>query len=401
MSKKISFRWIFLCCWFTYLTAYLCRVNFSSAMQAITVERMLTAEQLGIVGAVFYGVYAVGQLVNGYIGDHVRANRYILLALCGTLACNLGMALATGLGGMLLLWGFNGVFQSMFWSTIIRVLAQHTQAEGRATVSMGISMAMPVAYIASWSLLGHCLDGAAVRWYFQIPAFASAVMIAAWLLLSRKTTFEMPKAQRDKTDVLATVRFIRAEKLHWVIFLCICHGLIKEGVAYWLPLLVTQLKGFDSTSPYLLTSIMPLANVVGIFFSRALLKRGGTDPYKVLVGVFFAIVATAGGLLLHNQGLFMIGMLALISGMCYANNTILMSFIPMQYTERGMVASVIGVFDFASYAGAAISTYVLGKVLASAGFAPLPSIWLSAAALAIVIAFCVIARRKVKGAIAA
>ena len=178
MTKKISFKWIFLCCWFTYLTAYLCRVNFSSAMPAISGERMLTSEQLGLVGAVFYGVYALGQLVNGYIGDHVRANRYILLALCGTLACNFGMSVVTGLGGMMLLWGLNGVFQSMFWSTIIRVLAQHTKAEGRATVSMGISMAMPVAYIASWSLLGQCLDGAAVRWYFLIPSIAALVMFA-------------------------------------------------------------------------------------------------------------------------------------------------------------------------------------------------------------------------------
>jgi hypothetical protein len=190
----------------------------------------------------------------------------------------------------------------MFWSTIIRVLAQHTKAEGRATVSMGISMAMPVAYIASWSLLGQCLDGAAVRWYFQLPAVAAAVMIAAWLLLSRKTTFEMPHAQGGKVGIRDTVRFIGSEKLHWMIFLCICHGLIKEGVAYWLPLLVTQMEGFGNVSPYLLTSIMPLANVVGIFASRALLKREGTDPYKVLVGVFAAVVLTAGGLLLRHQG---------------------------------------------------------------------------------------------------
>ena len=66
----------------------------------------------------------------------------------------------------------------------------------------------------------------------------------------------------------------------------------------------------------------------------------------------------------------------------------------MQYTEKGMVASVIGVFDFASYVGAAISTYVLGRVLSNVGFAPLPGIWLGAAAVSILIAAMVVRMRS-------
>jgi OPA family glycerol-3-phosphate transporter-like MFS transporter len=102
--------------------------------------------------------------VNGYIGDRVPANRFILIALFGTLACNLGMAAVNSFGLMLLIWGLNGYFQSMFWSTIIRVLAQNISADKRATVSAGISLAMPAAYIVSWGLLGQLLDGAQVKW---------------------------------------------------------------------------------------------------------------------------------------------------------------------------------------------------------------------------------------------
>ena len=48
-----------------------------------------------------------------------------------------------------------------------------------------------------------------------------------------------------------------------------------------------------------------------------------------------------------------------------------------------------------------LSRNTVGKVLASAGFAPLPGIWLGAAALAIVIACIVIGKRKRKEAISA
>ena len=386
MKKRFGVNWIFLCCWLTYLTAYLCRVNFSSALHTLTVEKGFTSAQLGIVGAVFYGIYACGQLVNGYIGDRVQANRYILLALSGTLLCNLGMAFADTLGLMTLLWGVNGIFQSMFWSTIIRGLAQNTRPEKRATVSMGISLAMPVAYLVSWGLLGHCLAGAQSRWYFIIPCMASIVMIVAWILLSKHYDFTLSAEKKSKASIRDTIRFLFEEKLQWMIIVCMFHGLIKEGAAYWTPLLVAEMDGFGSIPPYLMASILPIANLIGIIASRALLGRSGSNPYSILVVVFVGIGLLCGGLMMSSASLLIVGMIALVSGLCYANNTILMSFIPMHYTERNMVASIIGMFDFASYVGASISTYVLGQVLENLGFAPLPIIWLGVAAASILLA---------------
>jgi len=386
MKKQFSVNWLFLCCWMTYLTAYLCRVNFSSALHTLTVEKGFTSAELGVVGAVFYGIYACGQLVNGYIGDRVQANRYVLLALCGTLLCNLGMAFANSLELMTLLWGVNGIFQSMFWSTIIRGLAQNTLPEKRATVSMGISLAMPVAYLVSWGLLGRCLLGAQSRWYFIVPCIAAAVMIIAWLLLSRHYDFILTDERKSKASIGETIRFLFDENLQWLIVVCMCHGLIKEGAAYWTPLLVAQMDGFGTVPPYLLASILPVANLIGIIASRALLGRSGSSPYSILVFVLSGIGLLCGGLMLSSASLLIVGIIAVVSGLCYANNTILMSFIPMQYTERNMVASVIGMFDFASYVGASISTYVLGRVLESMGFAPLPVIWLVAALLSVLLA---------------
>ena len=389
--------WIFLCCWMTYLTAYLCRVNFSSAMTALELEKGFTAEKLGLIGAVYYGVYACGQLVNGYIGDRVRANRFILLAIFGTMLCNTGMAFVGSFPAMMLLWGLNGCFQSMFWSTIIRVLAQNIPDDRRAAISAGISLAMPVAYIVSWSLLGQCLDGAKVQWYFLIPAIICLPLICAWLLLSRKLSFEIAGGDSAKHSIRETIRFLGREKLIWMVLVCIFHGLIKEGAAYWTPMLISGMEIAQTWSPYLLAGILPFANLIGILASRFLLQRSKGSPFSILVVLLICISVVSAGLLTNSGSLFVIGMMALISGLCYSNNTILMSFLPMQYTAHNMVASIIGVFDFASYVGAAISTYVLGKVLANYGFSPLPGIWLIASAAAALIALLVLRMRRVAG----
>lgn len=394
MAKRRVINWIFLCCWFTYLTAYLCRVNFSSAMQTISTETGFSASHLGLIGAVFYGVYACGQLVNGYIGDRVRANRYVLLALCGTLLCNLGMAFVRSFAAMTILWGVNGIFQSMFWSTIIRGLAQNTAPEKRATISMGISLAMPVAYLVSWGLLGQQLANAASKWYFLLPAVVSLLMIGAWMLLSRHYSFELTETNKSNASILQTFRFLCEENLHWMLIVCFFHGLIKEGAAYWTPLLVGQLNGTGAISPFLLACVLPIANLVGIVASRMLLSGKQSNPFALIVMLFGGISLLCAGLLFSSHGLLIVGLIALVSGLCYANNTLLMSFIPMQYTSRNMVASIIGVFDFASYAGAAISTYVFGKILANFGFSPLPGIWLAAACAALGICALVLRKRK-------
>lgn len=365
-------------------------------MNTISAETGFSASHLGLIGAVFYGVYACGQLVNGYIGDRVRANRYILLALSGTLMCNLGMAFVHSFQLMMLLWGVNGIFQSMFWSTIIRGLAQNTIPEKRATISMGISLAMPAAYLVSWGLLGQLLSSASSKWYFVIPALVSLVMIGAWLILSRHYSFELTEEKKNNATIAETFRFLCEENLHWMLVVCFFHGLIKEGAAYWTPLLVGQLTGTGSISPFLLACVLPVANLIGIVASRALLGGKESNPFLVIVFVFGGICLLCAGLMMSSHGLLIVGLIALVSGLCYANNTLLMSFIPMQYTRRNMVASIIGVFDFSSYAGAAISTYVFGKILAKAGFTPLPWIWLGSAFAALVICALVLHHRRAK-----
>lgn len=391
-QKQSKIVWIFACCWMTYLSAYLCRVNFSSAMDALSLQEGLSPEKLGIVGAVFYGVYACGQLVNGYIGDRVRPDRFIILALLGTTLCNVLMSVAQSLPMMLVCWGLNGVFQSMFWSTIIRVLAQNIPAQQRGAISSGISLAMPAAYIVSWCVLGRCFEGVAAHWYFLVPAAVSLLMIGGWVVLSKRLTFA--GVPEEKKSIKETVRFIQMECLWWLIPVCLLHGLIKEGVAYWTPLLISGMGITQKWPPFLLVGILPLANLVGILLSKTLLKRVSASPYLVLALVAGLITLVCIGLLAGSGELLMILLMALVSGLCYANNTVLMSYIPMGYTKQNMVASIIGVFDFASYAGAAVSTYILGKVLQTRGFGPVPGIWLTAAVVVVVLVFVMLQRDR-------
>ena len=75
-------------CWVTYLIAYLCRVNMSSALPKLEAAFGVTNGTLGVAGSLFFIVYAVGQLVNGALGDRVSPYKFVAVAAAGTAVLN-------------------------------------------------------------------------------------------------------------------------------------------------------------------------------------------------------------------------------------------------------------------------------------------------------------------------
>ena len=50
---------VFMLCWTTYVITYLCRVNFSSAMEKLSLGTGIDLAKLGVIGSVFFFSYAL------------------------------------------------------------------------------------------------------------------------------------------------------------------------------------------------------------------------------------------------------------------------------------------------------------------------------------------------------
>lgn len=381
-SRRTGGVELFVCCWTTYLTAYLCRVNFSRAMNALNTEYALSLDRLGTIGAVFFFVYACGQLVNGFLGDRMRPVPFLLIALTGTAACNFAVSLCRDETAILLLWGINGYFQSIFWSTIIRLLAMKISPDKRSLISSGISTAMPAGYLVSWCVLGNLFEGAPPSIYFAVPAAAALAAVALWLVIGRRAARGAASVDTPRASVLKSARFVADNGLLPLVPLCVLHGIVKEGVSFWAPQLIGEVFALDGAAGVWSIALLPLANFAGMMLSKPLLRR---PPLRVIAGMTGCMALAALVMILFSVPPAYIAMLALLSCLSYGGNTVLMSFIPMQYTRSNMVATLVGLLDFSSYLGAAISTYALGRLLQSAGFAPLPYLWCGAAAAMLLI----------------
>ena len=123
MKQKRTLGTVLFLCWLTYMVAYLCRVNLSTVLDKLANGLQVSVEYLGIASSIYFVTYAVGQLLNGAVGDRVNPHRFLMLALAMTGAINVILGIQTSGVVFLLLWGLNGFCQSMFWSTLLRLLS--------------------------------------------------------------------------------------------------------------------------------------------------------------------------------------------------------------------------------------------------------------------------------------
>ena len=145
---------VFMLCWTTYVITYLCRVNFSSAMEKLSLGTGIDLAKLGVIGSVFFFSYALGQLVNGFLGDRTPPFVFISAAITATGFLNLLMSQTVSSLGLTCIWGLNGYIQSMLWGPMMRILSERFEPHERIKVSTRMSSSMVAGFILSWAVFG-------------------------------------------------------------------------------------------------------------------------------------------------------------------------------------------------------------------------------------------------------
>lgn len=383
LNRRVS---VLTVCWCTYVLTYLCRVNFSSAMEKLITGLNTTPELLGRIGSCFFLFYAVGQLVNGLIGDRISPYKMVMLALMSTSLINLCVSRSRAIEVVWILWSLNGFFQSMIWGPLMRILAQSYSQDKNTMVSSTMSTSMVAGFLLSWVIFGRLFIGCSWKVYFLIPSALAIGMFLYW-----KIKFSADRAEIDLKSSSLSLQSLKEALIHkqlWVIVLvCFGMGLMKESLSLWAPLLMTDMLHMDVQDSFLYISIIPVANFGGIILSRFLMDCM-KDVKKVLFIQFAAASICSVILFLGYKNLKVIAVLlmAIVSGMMYGSNSILLSYIPISFRKYNIVSSLVGCFDFTSYLGAAVSSLILGISISNQQYERIFFLWflVSSAVIALI-----------------
>jgi MFS transporter, OPA family, glycerol-3-phosphate transporter len=171
---------------FCYLFFYTGRQTFGFAIPGIQEELGLSKTTLGWVSAAMLWAYALGQTVNGNLGDKFGGRR--LMSLGAVLSCSLNwvVSFGTNLTSLMIPWTANGYAQSMGWAPGSRVLSNWWPHRNRGKVYgayvFAAGMASVLAFTTSTLILELDLSW---RWIFRLPVLLLLVGGASYYVLAR------------------------------------------------------------------------------------------------------------------------------------------------------------------------------------------------------------------------
>jgi len=155
---------------FCYLFFYTGRQTFGFAIPGIEEELGISKTTLGWASAALLWSYAVGQTINGNLGDKYGGRR--LMSLGALLSCALNWITSFGqsFASLTIPWAMNGYAQSMGWAPGSRVLSSWWPLSDRGKVYgayvFAAGMASVLAFTTSTLILEFNLGW---RWIFRVP----------------------------------------------------------------------------------------------------------------------------------------------------------------------------------------------------------------------------------------
>ena len=373
-------------CSISYLAVYLARNILGTVSPQMIENGFFTTEEIGKLSSIYFITYAVGQLINGAIGDKIKAKYMISFGLMLAGVCNF---IFSAFSGSVLVayisYGMTGFFLSMIYGPMTKVVAENTEPIYATRCSLGYTFA---------SFFGSPLAGILSALFVWQAVFASSsavllfmgfVCFTVFTIFEKKGLIEYNKYQVEKKKG-GSIKVLIEHQIIKFTLISIITGVIRTTVVFWLPTYLSQYLGFTSETAALIftlaTFIISLSPFIAIFIYEKL--EGDMD--KTILIAFVA--ATVFFLMVYfwkqPMANIVFLVLAILSSNC-ASSMMWSRYCP-SLRDTGMVSSATGFLDFVSYMAASLSSTLFANAVADVGWGNLILIWFALMAIGIVVA---------------
>lgn len=396
--RKRDLRIIFIC-WLAYTAAYVGRLNYNASIVALVDDLGVTKAEAGLVSSFFFFAYGAGQLVNGILSKKYNAKIMIFASLLTSAVLNLIMPLCSDISVMKFVWMFNGMAQSVLWSTLIKTLSDIVSEKMLPKAILVMSTTVAVGTFVSYGVSALCVNFGAWQTVFYIASAVLAISAFIWIsLYGKNEKLSVEEAIQKDEKVKMGKGIIIA--LTVTAFAGMANGFIKDGINTWVPSVLYEEFNVSQSFSILLTLLLPLLSTFGAAIIKKIHEK--IESHAVMNCIMFTFSAfICGGILLsmriHSLAAVMICFILVACAMAMINNVITSMFAldNRRLLNAGFAAGLLNTF---CYIGSTTTSYALGAVSQSSGWNAVFVIMLSVCAAAAVICFAgnIIHRRMEK-----
>ncbi|MCI9437907.1 MAG: MFS transporter [Lachnospiraceae bacterium] len=427
LSRKQMGTLCLLCC-LVYFVSYLTRLNYAVCMVEIQAALRIGKNTAGLPLTASFLSYGLGQIICGFLGDRHEPRKMICTGLTGSALCNLLAVSLPRMEIMIPVWFINGLFQSMLWPPLVRIMAESLDEDwyrkGCVWVSLSSSGATVMLYLLTPLFIR--ISGWKTVFYLAVAAGIAAAFVWFWNtgrmfggrahvevkegaravdagnksadgegkaakagisaangegIAASAADMEEPAAPAETAPKKAKAGAVFAGvPIIAILMSIILHGTLKDGITTWMPVYMTEMFGMSSSQSILSTAVLPVCSVISTLLSSALLYRLKNE--MLTAALLFGTGAIAGISMLavyDSHPAACVVMMMAITGCMFGVNLMLISRVPGHFAGRGNVSTVSGILNAATYVGSALSTYVFGAVAENTGWMAVVVLWGAAA----------------------
>ncbi|MCL5271649.1 MAG: MFS transporter [bacterium] len=403
----------FAAVYLTYFSYYLCRYNMPIAKTDLSRTFHWSAQDIGKVFSALTVCYAVGQFVNGQLGDRFGARRISSLGVLGSVVMNLGVLLLTLLadpasggdgailGLLILFWGANGFFQSMGWSPMVRLMAHWFPIDGRGKV-MGLFGTSYQFGAAAASLLAIFLAGDFARrlggdWrmVFLVPSVILGAMGIFFYWAVRDSPAQLglptldeegdPRAAHEKKiardngrSIIQNLRATLGNPYLWLVAgVFFMLDMNRYGFVNWMPAFIDDhaAQGISplmaNLSKMMKICIHPLAGATGALVAGWATDRffgGRRAPVIVLLLVPLGFFSIWFPHINPANTALVVTVVALVGFCTYGPHILMVGHAAQDFGRKHGSSSAAGFIDCVGYIGASLAGWGAGKMIDAKGY---------------------------------
>ena len=393
-QKKYIYSLVFLCA-IIYFVSYVTRINYSAVLVEIMKSEGFTKTAASVPLTGLFIVYGVGQLISGVLGDKFSPEKIIFFGLFLTAAMNITLPFAAVSTKMMtVVWSINGFAQALMWPPLVKILTKHLTKDDYAMnivyIHFGSSFGTIFVYAASPVVISH----SGWRYVFFGAAALALIVAVIWRLsvfrieghaeeVDTPSDMPLPAASQKKA-----IPFTKAAitLLSLIMFTNIFQGLLRDGIATWMPTYMADTFGFASGSAILTGVALPIATMIISHFTatiyRKILKNEAkcTTLFFVVCTVSCIVLCIANGL---NPVLSTI-MLMVANAATHAINFMYTSIAVSRFEAFGKMSFVTGAINSSVYIGSALSTYGIAAITEKFNWSGTMTAWLIASVIGLV-----------------
>ncbi len=400
-----------------YALYYVCRLSMGVMKQPLIDAGLLSATQLGIIGACLYWCYALGKLVNGFLADGANIKRFMATGMIITAAMNfimgvLGVGALNGTiaNGVLfslfcVFWGINGWVQSMGSPAAIVSLSRWFPLKIRGTYYGIFSASHNIGEGLSFIFVGSIVAALGWRWGFFGASLAGVIGLVLILLFFHDSPESkgLPSIEELSGEEVsgtpskpskAETRKLQAAVIRnpgvWIMALSSAFMYMSRyAINEWGTIFLQEQKGFSLAEAATIIGINPVFGILGTVVSGWLsdvLFKGDRKLPALAAGILEAIALA---LFLYGGSSWWLNATAMVLfGIAIG---VLISFVgglmAIDLVPRKATGAALGIVGMASYAAAGLQNIVTGLLMDSSStaghdFRYVSIFWLGAAIVA-------------------